>query len=75
MVSFEKIGVWQKASTLSTIIYKTTKHFPEDERLGLMSQMYRCSILISSNIVQGIGRHSDKDKAPFTEIASLKINT
>ena len=67
--SFEKLNVWQKARKLSIIIYKVTKLFPDDERFGLISQMRRCAISISSNIAEGTGRHSAKDKARFTEIA------
>lgn len=67
--SFEKLNVWQKARNLSTSIYKITKVFPKDEIFGLTSQMRRCSISISSNIAEGSGRHSAKDKARFTEIA------
>lgn len=67
--SFEKLTVWQKARKLSIVIYKVTKLFPEDERFGLISQMRRCAISISSNIAEGTGRHSAKDKARFTEIA------
>lgn len=67
--SFEKLIVWQKARELSKLIYKITKQFPEDERFGLISQMRRCSISISSNIAEGTGRHTGKDKARSTEIA------
>ncbi len=67
--SFEKLNVWQKARQLAVLIYKSTKAFPEDERFGLISQMRRCSVSISSNIAEGTGRHSPKDKARFTEIA------
>ena len=67
--SFEKLTVWQKSRALSLTIYKMTKYFPEDERFGLISQMRRCAISISSNIAEGTGRHSNKDKARFTEIA------
>ncbi|VAW12642.1 S23 ribosomal protein [hydrothermal vent metagenome] len=67
--SFEKLKVWQKARELSVKIYKSTKAFPSDERFGLISQMRRCSISISSNIAEGTGRHSPKDKARFTVIA------
>jgi len=35
----------------------------------LISQMRRCTVSISSNIAEGTGRHSNKDKAHFTEIA------
>ncbi|WP_298140118.1 four helix bundle protein [Flavobacterium sp.] len=67
--SFEKLIVWQKARKLSVVIYKTTKTLPKDELFGLISQMRRCAVSISSNIAEGTGRHSNKDKARFTEIA------
>jgi four helix bundle protein len=31
--------------------------------------MRRCSVSISSNIAEGCGRHTSKEKARFTEIA------
>ncbi len=68
LFSFEKLIVWQKARQLSVLIYKTTKHFPHDERFGLISQMRRCSISTSSNIAESTGRHSPRDRAKFTEI-------
>lgn len=69
LFSFEKLKVWQKARQLSVVIYKSTKEFPDAEKFGLISQMRRCSVSISSNIAEGTGRHSSKDKARFTEIA------
>ena len=67
--SFEKLDVWQEARQLSIRIYKVTRHFPEDERFGLVSQMRRCSISISSNIAEGTSRFSGKDQIRFYEIA------
>lgn len=67
--SFEKLNVWQKSRKLAVTIYKITRDFPKEEIFGLTSQMRRCSISISSNIAEGTGRHSAKDKARFTEIA------
>ena len=67
--SFEKLIVWQKSRTLSVSIYKTTKLFPDEERFGLTSQMRRCAISMASNIAEGSGRYTNKDKARFTEIA------
>jgi len=67
--SFEKLTVWQKARELSSVIYRLTIRFPADERFGLISQMRRCSVSISSNIAEGTSRHSAKDKARFTEIS------
>ena len=67
--SFEKLKTWQKARILTLNIYKMTNTLPEAEKFGLVSQMRRCSISISSNIAEGTGRHTNKDKARFTEIA------
>ena len=67
--SFEKLVVWQDAKQLSILIYTITKSFPTDEKFGLISQMRRCSISIASNIAEGSGRHTNKDKAHFTTIS------
>ena len=67
--SFEKLTVWQKTRALAVKIYKMTKTYPDDERFGLISQMRRCAISISSNIAEGTGRRSAKGKARFTEIS------
>lgn len=66
---FEKLQVWQKARELSVFVYKATKGFPSEEKFGLISQMRRSVVSISSNIAEGTGRHSYKDKARFTEIS------
>lgn len=67
--SFEKLIAWQKGRELAILIYKITKRFPKDEIFGLISQMRRCSISIASNLAEGSGRNSFKDKARFSEIA------
>ena len=67
--SFEKLIAWQKGRELAVLIYRTTKQFPKEELFGLTSQMRRCSISIASNLAEGSGRVSYKDKARFTEIA------
>ena len=67
--SFEKLIVWQKSKNIAVIIYKLTKNFPKEELFGMTSQMRRCSVSIASNIAEGSGRHSAKDKARFTEIS------
>lgn len=67
--SFEKLIAWQKGRELALSIYKITRQFPKDETFGLTSQMRRCSISIASNLAEGSGRNSLKDKARFSEIA------
>lgn len=67
--SFEKLTAWQKSRELTSVIYKITKQFPKDELFGLTNQMRRCSISIASNLAEGSGRITYKDKARFTEIS------
>lgn len=67
--SFEKLIAWQKARELALEIYKITKLFPKDELFGITSQMRRCSVSVASNLAEGSGRNSIKDKARSTEIA------
>lgn len=67
--SFEKLNVWQKAQQLAVLVYKTTNAFPKEELFGLSNQMRRSAVSVSSNIAEGTGRLSAKDKSRFTVIA------
>jgi four helix bundle protein len=66
---FEKLDVWNKSVELSEEIYLTTKEFPSDEKFGIISQLRRASISVSSNIAEGSSRSSYKEQARFSEIA------
>lgn len=67
--SFEKLEVWQLSRRLVRSIYQVTATFPKDEQFGLTNQLRRASVSISSNIAEGSGRITNKDKARFIEIA------
>ena len=69
MFRFEKLEVWQKAVEYAGRVYEVTRAFPDDERFGLISQMRRASVSVSSNLAEGSGRNSDRDFARFVEIA------
>ena len=67
--SFEKLDVWKESIKLAINTYKMTKSLPKEEKFGLISQMRRCSVSISSNIAEGTARLTSKDKAHFMTIA------
>lgn len=71
--SFEKLSVWQNARNLTKELYIITSGFPSEEKYGLVSQMRRATISISSNIAEGASRKTKKDQAYFytTAFSSL----
>ena len=69
MHNFKELVVWQKSIDLTVEIYKATALLPTDERFGLISQMRRCSVSISSNIAEGSGRGSGPQFKHFLNIS------
>ena len=67
--SFENLDVWQCSRKFAVAIYAVTKTYPNEEKFGLVNQMRRASISISSNLAEGSAKHTGKEKARFTEIA------
>ncbi len=67
--SFEKLTVWNESIELVSLIYTVTKKYPSDEKFGLISQLRRASVSISSNIAEGTSRSTNKDKARFITFA------
>ncbi len=69
MHNYKKLDVWNKAVDFATNVYQITKNFPKDELYGLISQLRRASVSISSNIAEGAGRNSDKEFRQFLNIS------
>ncbi len=51
-------------------IYKTTKKFPKEETYSLTDQMRRATISVTSNVAEGFGRQTYKEKIQFYYVAS-----
>ncbi len=67
--SFEKLEVYKKAKGYVKDIYSLTYKFPQSERYCLCDQLKRAAVSIASNIAEGSGRNSYRDKSHFVEIA------
>jgi len=67
--AFENLEVWQKSREITKSIYQITSSFPSEEKFGLVSQLRRASVSVSSNIAEGSTRWGKKDQARFYEIA------
>lgn len=69
MNKFKELKVWQDSIDLAVDVYNLTKNFPAEEKFGLVSQINRCVISISSNIAEGAGRNNEKEFKQFLGIA------
>ncbi len=67
--SFTDLKTWQEGHQIVILVYKITKEFPKEEIFGLVSQMRRAVVSITSNIAEGFGRQTYKEKVQFYYIA------
>ena len=70
MHKLHDLKIWNKAIELATEIYKVTADFPTEEKYGLISQIRRATISISSNIAEGAGRNSPGEFLHFLGISN-----
>ena len=67
--NFRKLNVYHYSLDLVTFIYEMVNKFPKEEKYALCDQIRRAVVSVPSNIVEGVGRPSDKEKSHFIEIA------
>jgi len=69
MHNYKNLLVWKKAVNMATDVYKITDSYPDAEKFGLISQIRRSAISVSSNIAEGAGRGSNAEFRHFLNIA------
>ena len=67
---YRKLKVYQDAMMLLEDVYQLTKKFPSSEIHGLTNQIQRAAVSIPSNIAEGMGRFSIKDRIRFIDISN-----
>ena len=67
--SFTDLNTWREGHKLVLMVYKVTKNFPKDEQFGIVSQMRRAAVSITSNIAEGFSRQSYREKVQFYSMA------
>ena len=66
---YRKLKVYHQAKALVAEIYNLCKYFPSHESYGLTNQIQRAAVSIPSNIAEGMGRFSMKERVHFIEIS------
>jgi four helix bundle protein len=69
-----RLNVWQSAKELVLDIYAVTRHLPDDERFGLVSQLRRGAVSVISNIAEGVARDTDSEFLRFLIMARGSLN-
>ena len=69
MKDFRRLIVWQRAHEAALAVYGLTAAFPSQERYGLVQQLRRAAVSISSNIAEGCGYSSEAEFARFLQVA------
>ena len=69
MRNFKNYDVWTDGVDFCVEVYKMTEQFPKKETYALSDQLRRAVVSVPSNIAEGSGRFSNKEKIHFVEIA------
>ena len=69
MKDFKRLLIWQKAMSITDMVFDLYEDLPWQKAAELKGQSTRAAISIASNIAEGNSRRSEKDKYRFHEIA------
>jgi four helix bundle protein len=69
ITEFTDLIAWQEGHRLVLLIYQMTKSFPLQERFSLSDQIQRAVVSVTSNIAEGFGRQTIKEKVQFYYLA------
>lgn len=67
--NFTDLNAWIEAHKLVLYVYKITMQFPKEEQFGLINQIRRAVVSVTSNIAEGFSRNSYKEKSQFYSMA------
>jgi len=67
--NYKNLKIWQLGFEIANDISDILQEFPKHEKFDLSNQLSRCSISMPSNIAEGFGRSSLRDRLRFMHIA------
>ena len=74
MQDFRKLRVWHESLALADRIHDLVEKFPHPHRFGIGDQFQRAADSVPSNIAEGCGRSTQRDKIHFWHIALGSVN-
>lgn len=71
--SHKKLIVYKRSLLLVKAVYELIDKFPSKENFALSDQLRRAVVSVPSNIAEGMGRFSTKEKIHFIEISYASL--
>ncbi len=73
MLNFEKLRVWQKSIEYAHLLVLIADSLPQKYQFSFADQLRRAALSIASNIAEGAGRKSFRDRSNFYSIAKGSV--
>ncbi|PIR76585.1 MAG: four helix bundle protein [Candidatus Magasanikbacteria bacterium CG10_big_fil_rev_8_21_14_0_10_42_10] len=70
---FTDIKAWDLAHAFVLLISEVVKQFPKHEQYCLTSQLWRATVSVAANIVEGFYRSTAKERLRFYEISMSSL--
>ena len=70
---YKKLEAYKQAKEFTIFVYSLLKKFPAYEQYAICNQLRRAAVSIPSNIAEGMGRMSVKERIHFLEISYASI--
>ena len=71
--NYRKLNAYQYGLDLVEMVYEMAAMLPKEEKYALGDQLRRAVVSVPSNLVEGTGRDSDKEKAHFISMAYTSL--
>ena len=68
-LSHTKLAVFEVSKQLLLECYNLTKHFPSEEKFGLIQQIRRAALSAHLNLAEGCSRQSFQERKRFFEVS------
>lgn len=73
--NFRKLNVYYQSLDLVELVYEKVGQFPKEEKYALGDQLRRAVVSVPSNIAEGVGRGTAKEKAHFISMAYCSLGS
>ena len=70
---YKKLEAYKQAKEFTIFVYSLLNKFPAYEQYAICDQLRRAAVSIPSNIAEGMGRMSVKERIHFLEISYASI--